>query len=234
MRFEERALTYDAHALPQRSFAARVAEFLECAPGDQILELGAGTGALTAHLCADRGVHVLATDASSAMVALGTRAAPQAQWRVLDAFREPLPPRPIQVSSGLLQWADDPALVLGSWKASLPVGGRMVHAFPCNPCLREWREVIRESPVEWRDEAAWLDLFAAAGLKVARKSLWLDQWAFGSALDMVRAMHRSGVTGHARMGPGSLRSAMRLYDSRHRTAAGVSATWAWLVVEAFA
>ncbi len=109
----------------------------------------------------------------------------------------------------------------------------MAHAFPCNPCLREWREVIRESPVQWRDETAWLDLFAGAGLRVTRKSLWLDQWAFGSALDMVRAMHRSGVTGHARVGPGFLRSAMRAYDSRYRTATGVSATWAWLVVEAF-
>jgi SAM-dependent methyltransferase len=212
MRFEERALTYDANALPQRSFASRVAQSLQCSPGDEVLELGAGTGAT--------------------MVALGKTAVPQAHWRVLDAFSESLPPSTIQVSSGLLQWAPDPVRVLQSWKQSLLPGARMVHAFPCQPCLKEWREVLHESPVFWRNEGEWLELFAAAGLRVSQKSLWMDRWFFGSALDMVRAMHRSGVTGRARVGPGALRSALRSYDSLYRSAAGVWATWAWLAVEA--
>jgi len=232
MRFEERALTYDANALPQRSFASRVAQSLRCSPGDQVLELGAGTGALTAFICARPGLQVVATDASPAMVALGNTAVPQAQWRVLDAFSETLPPSTIQVSSGLLQWAANPVHVLQSWKQALLPGARMLHAFPCQPCLQEWREVLPESPVFWRDEGEWLGLFAAAGLRVTRKSLWMDRWFFSSSLDMVRAMHRSGVTGRARVGPGALRSALRFYDSRFRTAAGVWATWAWLAVEA--
>ena len=232
MRFEERALTYDAHALPQRSFAFKVAQSLQCSPGDQILELGAGTGALTTFLCARPGLQVIATDASPAMVALGKTAVPQAQWRILDAFHETLPLSTIQVSSGLLHWALDPVRVLQSWKQALGPGARMLHAVPCQPCLQEWREVLQESPVLWRDEGEWLALFAAAGLRVTRKSLWLDRWFFGSALDMVRAMHRSGVTGQARVGPGTLRAALRSYDSQYRCPGGVWATWAWLAVEA--
>ena len=232
MRFEERALTYDANAHPQRSFAFKVAQSLRCLPGDQVLELGAGTGALTAFLCARPGLQVVATDASPAMVALGKTAVPQAQWKVLDAFSETLPPSSIQVSSGLLQWAPDPVRVLRSWNQALLPGARMLHAFPCQPCLQEWREVLHESPVFWRDEREWLGLFDAAGLRVTQKSLWMDRWFFSSALEMVRAMHRSGVTGRARVGPGVLRSALRSYDDRYRSAAGVCATWAWLAVEA--
>ena len=231
MRFEERALTYDANALPQRSFASKVAESLRCSPGDQVLELGAGTGALTAFLCSRPGLRVVATDASPAMVALGKTAVPGAQWRVLDAFNEPLPPSTIQVSSGLLHWAPDPVRVLQSWKQTLLPGARMLHAFPCQPCLQEWREILHETPVFWRNEKEWLGLFAAAGLRVSQKNLWLDRWPFGSALDMVRSMHRSGVTGRARVGAGVLRSALRAYDRQYRGDAGVWATWAWLVVE---
>ena len=232
MRFEERALTYDANALPQRSFASKVAQSLQCSPSDEVLELGAGTGALTAFLCARPGLRVVATDASPAMVALGKTAVPLAQWKILDAFSETLPPSTIQVSSGLLQWAPDPARVLQSWKQGLLPGARMLHAFPCQPCLQEWRDVLHESPVFWRSEGEWLELFAAAGLRVTRKSLWKDRWFFGSALDMVRAMHRSGVTGRARVGPGALRSALRSYDRQYGSPEGVWATWAWLAVEA--
>ena len=86
--------------------------------------------------------------------------------------------------------------------------------------------------MHWRDEEHWLELFSVAGLKVVRKSIWVDRWVFGSALEMLRSMHRSGVTGHARVGAGSLRSAMRVYDDRYGTVEGVTATWAWLAVEA--
>ena len=83
MRFDACADAYDAHARPQRDFAARVAEFAEVRPDDDLLEFGAGTGALTRHLTAIQGVHVCATDISPAMVALGKTAVPEADWVVL-------------------------------------------------------------------------------------------------------------------------------------------------------
>jgi len=232
MRFDLCASEYDTYAAPQRGFARRVAEFARVQEGQRVLELGAGTGALTRCLCAVPGVRVLATDASAAMVEIGRRAVPQAKWELLDAFETEIPRSALQVSSGLLQWAPNPGHVLRRWVASLEPGGRMVHAFPCDPCLMEWRGIVPEGPVQWRDECAWRELFADARLRVTRHSLWVERHAFDSAHEMLRGLHRSGVTGRARLSSGRLRQSLRAYDRHHRTSRGVIATWAWLALEA--
>ncbi|HYG33719.1 MAG TPA: methyltransferase [Clostridia bacterium] len=232
MRFDTCAHTYDAHAAPQKAFAARVAAFLQGRSAGSVVEFGAGTGALTRHLCSQPGIEVHATDVSPTMVDLGRAAVPQARWSVLDAFRGDLPKADLQVSSGLLQWAEDPVRVLMRWREALSEGGRMVHAFPCDPCLVEWRALVQESPLQWRDEAAWRRVFDGAGLLVTRRELWVDRHVFPSTLDMVRAMHRSGVTGRTRLNAGRLRGAIRSYELKHRRPKGVVATWAWLAIEA--
>jgi len=248
MRFDVCAHTYDEHAGPQRFFAERVAQFIGVKPQEAILELGAGTGALTRHLIgapnsdsagvlseaaeSEFGAPILATDASLTMVERGRLAVPQAQWSVLDAFNQPLPVALLQVSSGLLHWADDPVAMLERWKVSLAPGGRMVHAVPCEPCLNEWRELVPESPVPWRNEAEWLEIFARAGLRVTRSQSWAHAAVCASALEMVRGFHRTGVTGRVRVGPARLRQALREYETQHRVAGGMQATWVWLAVEA--
>ena len=232
MRFEACAESYEAHAAPQLAFAARVAEFTRVMSEERVVELGAGTGALTRHLCEQGGVAILATDVAPAMVRCGRAAVSGARWSILDAFGDRVPEATLQVSSGLLQWAEEPARVLRSWGASLAAGGRMVHAFPCEPCLKEWRELVPQTPVRWRDETEWNEQFEMAGLRVERRALWIEPMHFSSALDLVRAMHRSGVTGSARLGPGRLREAVRRYEALHRNGAGVVSTWAWLAVEA--
>jgi trans-aconitate methyltransferase len=232
MRFDACAHSYDDHAAPQRAFAARVAEFIQLAPHEEVLEFGAGTGALTRRLCEGGGAGVLATDASPAMVSLGRAAVPAAKWSTLDSFRAAVPRSSLQVSSGLLQWAEDPKQVLEHWKAALKPGGRMVHAVPCEPCLAEWRALVRESPVRWRDQAGWRKLFAQAGLQVRRQQSWVLHPVFPSALELVRSLHQSGVTGRVHLDPGRLRAAIRAYDARHRGPEGVIATWAWLAIEA--
>ncbi len=232
MRFDVCAQTYDAHAEPQRTFAARVAAFANLRPGETVIEFGAGTGALTRHLCAAADQAVTATDLSAAMVSLGRVAVPQAQWMTLDAFQDSLPQAALQVSSGLLQWAPDPARILQNWKRALAPRGRMVHAFPVEPCLAEWRSIVRESPVQWRDETGWCDLFAHAALRITRKQTWVEQALFASSLDLVRSLHRSGATSHPQLGAGQLRESMRIYDAEHRCNDGVVATWAWLAIEA--
>ena len=246
MRFDVCANTYDEHAGPQRFFAERVAQFIGAQPHATILELGAGTGALTQHFIgapnsgsasfarADQeiGAPILATDASPTMVERGRLAVPQAQWAVLDAFNQPLPVAALQFSSGLLHWAGDPVAMLARWKTSLVSGGRMVHAIPCEPCLAEWRALVPESPVPWRSEAAWLNFFERAGLRVTRSQSWTHQAVCSSALEMVRGFHRTGVTGRVRIGPARLRRALREYDVQHRVLGGVQATWAWLAIEA--
>jgi len=238
MRFDVCADTYDEHAGPQRFFAERVAQFINAKPDDTILELGAGTGALTKCLSECRAsvqsgeTYILATDASPAMVQRGRLIAPQVPWSVLDAFNEPLPVAALQVSSGLLHWALDPVATLERWKGCLAPGGRMVHAIPCEPCLVEWRALVPESPVPWRDEAGWRWMFERAGLRINRAQSWSHATVCDSALAMVRGLHRSGVTGRVRVGPGRLRRALRDYEEQHQVPGGVQATWAWLAVEA--
>ena len=246
MRFDVCAQTYDEHAGPQRFFAERVAQFIGAKLDETILELGAGTGALTQHLIgapnsdsarmgdaeSEIGAPILATDASPTMVERGRLSVPQAQWSVLDAFRQPLPIAALQVSSGLLHWAEDPVVTLMRWKTLLAPGGWMVHAMPCEPCLKEWRVLVPESPVPWRSEVEWLGIFERAGLRVVRSQSWTHAAVCSSALEMVRGFHRTGVTGRVRVGPVRLRRALREYDAQHRVAGGVEATWAWLAVEA--
>jgi SAM-dependent methyltransferase len=232
VRFDLCAHTYDAHAGPQRAFSARVSEFIQHRAGERVVELGAGTGALTRHLCQDRCVSVLATDASAAMVRLGRRAVPTVQWDLLDAFAESIPGSELQISSGLLQWAADPVNVLRRWREALRSRGRMVHAFPCDPCLQEWRALVPASPIHWRSAVEWLEIFGQAGLKTTRRQVWVERVTFPSALDLVRAWHASGVTGEARLGTGELRRAIRKYDNLHTNAEGVYSTWAWVAIEA--
>ena len=262
MRFDVCAHTYDEHAGPQRFFAERVAQFIlgsrtgilpvqldgharkasqiaAASPNRQdacpttVLELGAGTGALTRCLARGPGAApILATDVSPKMVERGRLAVPQAQWSVLDAFREPLPMAALQVSSGLLQWAEDPGAVIRRWKTYLAPGGRMFHAIPCEPCLAEWRSLVPESPVPWRNESEWLKTFERAGLQVTRSLNWTHTDTCSSALEMVRGFHRTGVTGRMRVGPARLRQALRAYDQKHGAANGVKLTWTWLAIEA--
>jgi SAM-dependent methyltransferase len=238
MRFDACASSYDENAKPQRFFAERVAQFINTSVAQQprgatsILELGAGTGALTRCLCTLGCSAILATDASPAMVRYGRTAVPAASWSVLDAFAGPIPSAALQVSSGLLHWAREPADMLARWKSFLPEGGRMIHAIPCDPCLAEWRAIVPDSPVLWRDAAGWRSVFITAGLQVCRSQLWTHQAVAYSAIELVRGFHRSGVTGGVRIGPGRLRRALRDYDLRNRTPAGTVATWAWLAIEA--
>jgi SAM-dependent methyltransferase len=166
------------------------------------------------------------------MVALGRQAVPEAEWFLLDAFVESLPAVSVQVSSGLLQWADNPVEVLGRWKRGLKPGGRMVHAVACEPCLAEWRALVPETPLRWRDEAAWRAIFTSAGLRVIRAKLWVEEHYFASALELARCLHHSGVTGRARLGAGRLRAALRRYDGLHQREGKVVSTWAWLALEA--
>jgi SAM-dependent methyltransferase len=233
MRFDSKAGTYDLHAEPQRAFAAQAAEvILEGAQaGMSVVELGAGTGALTRHLCT-AGLRVVATDASPTMVTIGRSSEPRADWRVWDAFAELPPPAVLQVSSGLLQWAPDPLSVLQSWGRSISPGGRMVHAFPCRPCLQEWYSLVPRGPLRWHDREEWVSLFQQAGLSILRERVWTRVVRFPTALHFVRSLHHSGVTGPRLLTAGELRRAIRQYDAQFAQAAGVAATWVWQLIEA--
>jgi hypothetical protein len=71
-----------------------------------------------------------------------------------------------------------------------------------------------------------------AGFDVRAHGVLESAETYGSALDLMRALHGSGVTGSPRLNPGELRNLIRDYDRLHRKGDGVVATWAWLLVDA--
>jgi|LakMenEpi03Aug12_release.lakeMendotaPanAssembly.Ray.scaffolds.fasta_scaffold374245_1 trans-aconitate methyltransferase len=230
MRFDERAGSYEEHAAPQRRFAEALAAFAPFHRGTQVTELGAGTGFLTNALLA-QGVSVEATDASPAMIELGQAAAPTAVWKLREGFG-PQPKAKAIASSGLLHWSADPGHVLKHWRDALPKSGRLLLGVPCDPCLCELRDLTGEGPIRWRDEAQWLQVLDHAGFDVRAHGVLESTETYPSAIDLMRALHGSGVTGSPRLSPGELRNLIRDYDRLYRKGDAVIATWAWLLVDA--
>lgn len=232
MRFDSQARGYHVHATPQRRFAEALAAFAPFAPGDRVTELGAGTGFLTRALLA-QGAVVDASDASPAMVEIGRASAPSATWSVQDAFGEIFPCHHL-ASNGMLQWAPDPGAVLRHWREALHPGGRLLLGVPCEPGFRELRSLAGEGPIHWRDEAQWLRLLRREGFSVRAAAVFEHLEIYSSAIDFLRQLHESGVTGEPRFSAGELRSLLREYNRLFPApdGSGVRATWAWLMVDA--
>lgn len=233
MRFDAKASGYEAHAGPQRRFAEALAAFAPFGSGERVTELGAGTGFLTRALLA-QGAVVDASDNSPAMVEIGRMAAPSATWTVHNGFDDVFPCHNL-ASNGLLQWAPDPGRVLRHWRGAIHSGGRLMLGVPCDPGFWELRGLAGDGPIRWRDEAMWLALIRRAGFKVRAHAVLEHREAYPSAIDFLRALHESGVTGEPRFNAGTLRALLRDYTRLYGKPDGtVPATWAWLLVDAAA
>lgn len=231
MRFEEKARGYHAHALPQRRFAESLAAFAPFEAGERVTEVGAGTGFLTRALLA-QGAIVDASDSSPAMVEVGRESAPSASWSVQDAFGDLFPCHNL-ASNGMLQWAPDPAGTLRRWRGAVHPGGRLLLGVPCEPGFRELRSLAGEGPIRWRDEAMWLQLLRRGGWDVRASAVLEHPEVYPSAVDFLRQLHDSGVTGEPRFSAGELRALLRDYARLFAApGGGVVATWAWLMVDA--
>jgi trans-aconitate methyltransferase len=120
---------YDAkHAFVWKQ-GASLLELLAPRPGERILDLGCGTGHLTAQLAA-AGAEVVGLDASPAMIEQARRSYPQLRFGRADARSFAVSePCDAVFSNAVLHWVREPELVIACVRRALKPGGRFVAEF---------------------------------------------------------------------------------------------------------
>jgi trans-aconitate methyltransferase len=109
--------------------AAAVFDLLDAKPGERILDLGCGTGHLTAKI-ADTGAHVVGVDRSPEMIHQARLKYPSLRFEVMDAREIALDGNFDAVfSNATLHWIKEPERVIAGIKKSLCPGGRFVAEF---------------------------------------------------------------------------------------------------------
>src|SRR5262245_49565755 len=110
-------------------FGAALLQLLEPKPGERILDLGCGTGALTAQIAA-AGAEVVGIDSSSEMIDQARRSFPQLQSSLADSRTFALDEKFDAVfSNAVLHWVKEPEQALARIRAALKSGGRFVAEF---------------------------------------------------------------------------------------------------------
>ncbi|MBN1658486.1 MAG: class I SAM-dependent methyltransferase [Anaerolineae bacterium] len=132
---------------PMRSHLYRRANLLQA---ERVLDVGSGTGVITAELAARTRGQVTGIDLDPDMVAYASRHYPQAQYRTADAHDLPFPDAYFDVVTChfLLLWCGDPARCAAEMVRVTRPGGAVIVAaepdyggridYPALP-LREWQ-----------------------------------------------------------------------------------------------
>lgn len=120
---------YDGDHAFVYEYGEAVVEWLAPAPGERILDLGCGTGHLTAAIAAT-GADVVGLDRSREMLTTARTEHPELSFVRADAqtfaFAEPFD---AVFTNAALHWMDDPAQVIESVAGTLRPGGRFVGEF---------------------------------------------------------------------------------------------------------
>jgi trans-aconitate methyltransferase len=119
------ALYEDRHSFVWKH-GAELIELLDPKPGERILDLGCGTGHLTAQI-AERGAVVTGLDASVSMIAQARQNYPKLKFVLADA-RDFTAAEPFDAvfSNAVLHWIQDAAPVVSGVARALKAGGRFV------------------------------------------------------------------------------------------------------------
>jgi malonyl-CoA O-methyltransferase len=241
-RFSAAAETYDRHARPQRSLARSVCDVLPEIYPEQILELGCGTGQLT-RLLFDQfpDVRIDAVDLSQKMIEHSRqkfKRFPQATWIEGDAQTwRGTEPYPLIVSSAALHWVADLQKTFENIFECLEPGGFFSLGMMLRGTLQEL-QALRQEIAPDKTPASTLptldglvDRLHAAGFKILRKKQSEEEVAYVSAADFLRTIHEQGVTGtkvasgRAPLNRSELDRLMELYQTRHSSLDGVTATY---------
>jgi trans-aconitate methyltransferase len=129
-------------------YGSDVVALLDPHVGESILDLGCGTGHLTAQI-AESGAQVTGVDRSAEMVAAARLAYPNLKFEIADAknlaYRDEFD---AVFSNATLHWIHEPELVLrGVWKALRP-GGRFVAELGGKGNIRAMQDAFEQALVE--------------------------------------------------------------------------------------
>jgi SAM-dependent methyltransferase len=123
-------------------FGASLVELLQPKPGDRILDLGCGTGHLTAKI-AESGALVTGIDSSASMIAQARQNFPALKFGLVDArnfrFDEPFD---AVFSNAALHWIHDAEPVVRSVARALRPGGRFVLEMGVRGNIAHIREAV--------------------------------------------------------------------------------------------
>ena len=149
------AAAYDSSYQAIWNLGAGVVELLEPRTGERIVDLGCGTGQLTAQIAAS-GAEVLGIDSSPEMIAQARRNHPGLRFELADgrsfAIAEPCD---AIFSNAALHWMRPPEDVVRSISRALKTGGRFVAEMGGHGNTAALMQGIRTVLGEQRVDAAW-------------------------------------------------------------------------------
>jgi trans-aconitate methyltransferase len=129
-------------------YGSDVVSLLAPRDGERILDLGCGTGHLTAQI-AESGAKVTGVDRSAEMVAAARLAYPNQKFEIVDArnlaFREEFE---AVFSNATLHWIHEPELVLQGVRRALRPGGRFVAELGGNGNIRTMQTAFDQALAE--------------------------------------------------------------------------------------
>lgn len=240
-QFSDAAGVYDTFAEHHRLIASKLLDVVTRLNPENLLELGCGTGILSAGLnMLFPEAYMEFTDGASEMVKICRGRIPsskQVSHSVLDFEAIERDSRyDLVVSSCALQWLRNPASFVSRLPSLLNPGGYTVHAIPVKGMLGELEQSFVETQGTWNSlnyisGAEWDGLFQQAGFSIENSFSCDFSVIYKSSVESLRAVRGIGASLSSHrdasvVSPGVLRKALNYYSCNYGDESGaVPATY---------
>lgn len=214
-RFSRQALNYERHARLQKNIALKLAASFPELERPDVLEIGCGTGLLTKHLLSSYSSgHFLISDLSKAMLNQCEKVCGRQhniQYVVMDGEKTGLEKRfDLIATSMTVQWFDTPQKSLAQLRSRLKPGGHLLFSTVGPNLFPQWRSILQELGLP----CGLVDIPDIPGQYAEE----FHEMHFENGMQFLDNLRYTGAS-HPRQGyhgltPGSLRRAIRLFESK--------------------